>query len=80
MLAALKEVEPVFMARAQSIQAQPEATQPVTPSVDNSPLLRKNQQLQGMVNDLQYKLRDVRGKLEEEVELRQKSASEGSEK
>lgn len=79
MLAALKEFEPVLMAHAQSIKAEPEATKPLTPTADNSLILRKNQQLQGMVKDLQYKLRDVRGKLEEEVEMRQKAEAEAEE-
>lgn len=89
MMAALKEVEPVFMAHAEAPQGkhtnnnipvlQPHTISPAS-TVDGELVLRKNQQLEAMIRDLQFKLRDVRGKLEEEVAMRQKADNGSKEK
>jgi hypothetical protein len=58
-----------------STSAKPEVAKPQTPAaqtpaVDISAMNRKNQQSQAMIHDLQFKLKELRAKLEEEVAMR----------
>lgn len=71
----VKEAEQALMANFQLTKANSETPNAKTPTVDTSQVSRKNMQLQAMVHDLQQKLKDVRGKLEEEVQMRKKIES-----